>query len=263
MDLSYDVSFYNELISKTGKLIDEDPLLWATWEIEKIKESFDTIHEAINNASISENEKKWLLWKVFSNLLWDKKFDYTSFEGKINWIFRQFDLTFESIQNSIEMYEQYSEWLQSENEKLKEFISSVEEEKLSTKELSQFNNYKIMLSVLETSLWRINLSKDSALELSETMKITRPIFQSTLSSCLIEVAGQKTIDASIQMLSTLSWTVESLSNKLTKSTIETSKLALEAGTKPILSSSKIEENMLLLSNAFEELENRREQLLLN
>lgn len=259
----YDVSYYNELISKTWKLIDDDPLLWATWEIEAIKENFEAIQNAINNKAMDDDEKKWLFARIINSMVgWDKEFQYKSFEWKINAIFRQYDLTFDSIKNSIEMYEQYAEWLESENSNLEEFINWIDEEELSSPDKGQLNNYKVMLATLQTSLWRINMSKSSALELSKTMEITRPIFQATLSSCLIEVAGQKTIDASMQMLSTLSGTVENLSNKLTEATVKTSQMALEVWSKPVLNAWKIQQNMLLLQNTFDELEERRNQLLL-
>lgn len=260
----YDVTYYNELISKTWKLIDEDPLLGVSGEIESIKENFEAIHNAINNKSMDDKEKQWLFARIISSMTgWDKDFQYKSFEWKINSIFRQFDLTSDSIENSIEMYSQYAEWLESENTKLAQFLEDINQEELEPKDRKQFTNYQVMLGTLQTSLGRINMSKESAQELFETMAITRPIFQATLSSCLVEVAGQKTIEASVQMLSTLSGTVENLSSKLTEATIKTSSMALEVGSKPILNAGKIQENMLLLQSTFEEMEERRNQLLLS
>ncbi len=259
----YNVDSMNDLINKTWKLIDNDPLLNATEEIDNIKKNFEAIHQAINNTQVTSEERKWFLAAIFGRMIGKEEgFQYKSFESKINSIFRQFDLTFTSVENSIEIYTEYGTGLTWEISKLDEFLKWVKEEELEGNDIGEFRNYTIMLENLRLSLWRIEMSMKSAKELHETMRTWRPIFQALLSSCMIEVAWQRSIDASVQMLWTISGTIEWLSQKLTESTVKTSQIALEVGSKPVLCAGKLQDNMLMLKWAIDDLEERKNKYLL-
>lgn len=260
----YNIKSIQGLIKKTGELIDDDPLLGASNEIDSIKENFEAIHNAINNKSISETEKKWFISKVFWS--WAKKdegFRYKTFEWKINSIFKQYDLVFESVGNSIKMYLEYWAGLNLEINSLTTFLDNINEEELETNDLAQFRNYQVMLNNLKLNLGRIAMSKESAENLHRTMESWRPIFETLISSCMIEISWQRTIEASFQMLTTISGTVEAMSDKLTQSTIESSKIALETWTKPVLCAGKLNDNMLLLKWAVDELQKTKNLLLTN
>lgn len=260
----YDVSNMNNLIANTGQLIDDDPLLSSINEVNSIKENFDAIQEAISSKTMDNTEKTNFLAKVFGSMIGkDKDFHFKSFEGKINSVFRQFDLIYDSINNTAEVYREYWEGLVNEINSIEEFLNGINHEELDVKEQREVANYVIMQKNLSESLTRITMSSTSAEELLETMRVGRPIFQAILSSCMIEVAGQRSIDASVQMISTITSTIDGLSSKLTQSAIKSSQIALEVGSKPVLSIGKIEDNMKLLWGAMEDLEKSRQKYLLN
>ncbi len=255
----YDVSAMNDLIGRTWKIIDKDPLLSLWDEVSSIKENFEAIHKAISDEGIDENEKRGLLWKVMAKLIGkDEGFQFKSFEEKINSIFRQFDITFESVSGTIEMYTKYGEGLNKEIGSLASFLDGIDTNTLSPEDRGVYANYEAMKNTLINSLWRIEMSVKSAEKLHNIMETGRPMFQALLSSCMIEVSGQRSIDASTQMIGTLTWTIESLSNTLTESTIKSSKQAIAISTQPVLSSSHLEGTMLKLQGAFSEMKKQQE-----
>lgn len=256
--LKYNLDNLNNLIKSTGKLIDQDPLTDSIDEVWLIKKQFLAIQEAIEDKS--PEKSKWLLATIFS--WWssrDEWFQFKNFEWKINSIFSQFDVVHSGIQHTMWMYKKFSEWLATENVKLKEYLDTTVA--ATADESIELSHYKVMLDTLNLSLDRINLSYKSALDLDRTMEVTRPIFQAVLSSCMIEVAGQRTLDASIQMNDILKGTIESMSDKLTQNTIYTSQRALEIWTTPLLAAPKLQENILLLGKALEDIEAKKQLLL--
>lgn len=253
----YNLDTLNSLIKETAKLIDEDPLTSSVEELALIKKQFDAIQNTIQDESIKD-KSKWIIASIFSS--WssrDEEFVFKTFEWKINSIFEQFDLVHESVDNTIEMYVKYSEWLSKEINLLSNYIDSISKDDLSNEDIRLLNNYEVMKNTLQLSYDRIKLSLTSAWELSSTMEITRPIFQAVLSSCLIEVSGQKTLDSSIQMNNILSGTIDALSDKLTKASIDTSKTVIDITTKPLLWNSSLNANIKLLGNALEELNKKK------
>ena len=261
--IKFDDSRLNSLIKEAGKLVDNDPLIWAGWEISSIKKNFEAIQRLISDEWVTKEEKNWLLGSIFKSWFKEEWFQYKSFEEKINSIFRQFDLTHNSIENSISMYEKYSLGLTEEIAKLETFLWELVMEDLDDADKLKISNYSIMLDTLKLSLVRVNMSLNSAKQLEGTMSWTRPLFQTLLSSAMIEIAGQRTLDAWAQMIATLSWTIETMSKSLTENTIRTSALALDLWTKPLLSSGALKENILLLWNKIQEMEESRKNYILN
>lgn len=253
----------NRLIDNTWRLIDGDALNEHVWEIEEIKSNFFAIQKAINNEKIDEKEKKWIIASIFQ--WWmkkDKEFWYKTFKWKIDSIFYSFDNVYESVWNIVETYTKFGEGLVLELNKLNEFIVENDVETLTPIEQREMSWYKVMQTNLTLTLNRLWMQKTSAEELFETMRINRPIFQTILSSCLIEIAWQRTLDASMQMLSTMSGVINTTSETLTKSTIATSYAALEAGSRPMLDSGKLQDNIKLLWKALEDIDKKKTQLLL-
>lgn len=256
--LEYDVSSMNSLIEKTGRMIDNDPLLKASDEINSIKENFEAIHKVMSGEA-TESEKKGFLASLIGKFIArDEAFQFKSFEGKIQSIFFQFDTTYESVCCSHNMYQMYWDGLEKEITSLTQYIN--ENRPTTDEEAKMMANYNIMLSNLQLSLERIRMSEVSAKELKETMRVGRPIFQAVLSSCMIEVAGQRTLEASAQMIWTMSATIDGLSNKLTESTVKNSFIALQASSTPLLNSNNLEKNMLMLGKALEDISSKKDAL---
>ena len=257
----YDLTNLNTLIQKTWKLIDNNPLTVAVDEVSLIKKQFEAIQNSIEDKQ--PEKSKTLLQSIFSG--WgkrDENFQYKDFEGKINSIFSQFDLIHWSIKHTIKMYESYEEWLVKENAELLAYIAVNDIEWLSIEDMNQLNHYKIMLSTLQLSDERIKLSLKSAHDLESTMEVTKPIFQAVLSSCMIELAGQQTLDSSIRMQEVLKGTIETMSTKLTEASVHTAHKALEISTTPLLEAPKLKANILMLSNALQEIEKKKSNLIL-
>lgn len=258
----FDLTKLNNLIKETSKLIDNDPLTQSVEEVWLIKKQFDSLQDAIQ--SQDKEKSKWFLTTFFNSIAKrDEWFQMKSFEWKINSIFSQFDLVHESIQNTIEMYEKYSVWLELEINALTDYLTAIDKETLEQKDLQVISHYEVMLDTLNLSLQRIKLSLVSATDLELTMENTRPIFQAVLSSCLIEVGWQRTSDSSIQMIQILQGTIESMSTKLTESAVSTSKLAYNITTRPLLDTGKLQNNMLALWNALQDIEDKKQLLLSN
>lgn len=260
----YDLSEMNDLIKRTGQLLSDDPLLASIDDVADIAENFKAIQDAINNKGMGAEEKTWFLAKVFGSMIGkDDGFQFKTFEGKIDAVFRQYDLVYESIGNTIEVYNDYGKDLLSSLNKLNEFITNVDDSELTVKERKEFDSYQLIVKQLGLSLGRIGMTKESGEELYEHMRIGRPHFQLILSSCMIEVSGQKTIDASVQIIWTLMGTADALTTKLTESAIKSSAMALEVGNAPVLSIGKLEQNVALLGGAINDLNEKRSKYLLS
>ena len=119
-----------------------------------------------------------------------------------------------------------------------------------------------MLQNLELSFGRIGLKLQSAKEMDKTMEISWPIFEVILSTCMFEVWCQKSIESSIQVSNILPTAIESMSSKLTESAINTSQLTLQASNTPVLVQDNLNQNMLMLGSAMENIVKQRETLLL-
>ncbi len=66
------------------------------------------------------------------------------------------------------------------------------------------------------------------------MELSRPAFQTLLSSVLMESAGRRAIEASVGIMKVLGGAIDQMSEKLTIQTLNSAKMALAAETRPLL-----------------------------
>ena len=252
----YDLSNITWVIKRVGKMLDWDPLIGQAEELGSIERKFTEIQEAIE--WVEWKERTWIITNLFSNWFsWDKDFHFWNFEGKIASIFSKYDLIWKSVINIKDMYEEFSKELEEELERLNNFLDELPDREEVYSNLS-YKNYASMSSNLELSLSRVKEQYNSCATLCDVMRSGRPAFEVILSSCMIEVAGNKTLDSSAKMMEIMSKTAEGLSDKLTEQTIRQSGMALEVSSKPALAESNIAKNKLLLSEAMESISSARQ-----
>ena len=107
---------------------------------------------------------------------------------------------------------------------------------------------------------RLLIRLDSAQKLSLAMNSSKPIFKTLLSSAVIEVSGQKVIDASLTAMKSMGETIDKLSSDLTDKAIEGNRKSEEMSSKPVLSTTVFIENVAKLKNHFAEIETYRLQI---
>ena len=107
---------------------------------------------------------------------------------------------------------------------------------------------------------RLLIRLDSARKLSLSMNASKPIFKTLLSTAIIEISGQKAIDASMATIEAMSKTIDKMSSTLTDEAIKSNKKAEELSSKSILSLNVFVENVSKLKTHFEEIEDYRAQV---
>lgn len=256
-----DLESLNNLIARTWQIIQDDPLVASSREIDNINKDFEEIY---NNISKDGKEKKegfisGLFWKWIDR---DPDFGFKNFEWKIESIFSQFDCTKESIDGSINLFSDYKKDLEKEVNKLAKSLESTNIEELNDDNLSEYKALTTLLETLEWNLLRIETRLDSSRKISKSMEINRPMFQTLLSSVLVEVAWQRATESAIKVIGTMSGTIERLSTKLTDDTEKTARFALKAEMQPLLCAPTLKENALRLNTALEEIKKEKDRLLL-
>lgn len=277
----------NEIITQTSQLIEQDPIMHVGEDLEKINSEVQTIYrDIINNDSAFSKGMKRLplvgrLWTKASNSVEDMKFKMANIAGKVTIIFSGFDQSYESLNLSVESQNRFLEGIddnigmlvayrdfidlklvdfqeryektedEEEKEKLQLFIGNVEYFK---------NNLIILIGNLEMARKRLLVRLDSARKLSLAMNASRPIFQTLLSTALIETSNQKALDASMKAMNIMAQTIDDLGTQLTDSAIESSKKAEEMTAKPVLSTKTFIDNVNKLKRHFEEIETYRKQV---
>ncbi len=279
----------DNIISETAIVIDNDPIMNVSWELEKMNNSVQWVYEEIIN-------NDWVLMRIAKSipLVWslaktlDKKFDEASFnmkwvEGKIETIFKWFDVSYESVNKSIDLQKNFLDWIDSNLAKViayKEFISNkIEELKKKIEETTdekEKNKLSLFLRNVEFFQWnlvvlignldmarkRLLMRLDSANKLSLAMSSSRPIFKTLLSTAIIETSSQKAIDASMKAMDVMGKTIDKMSSELTDKAIEWNKKAEEMSSKPVVSTSVFIENVTKLKNHFDEIEDFRKNIAL-
>lgn len=277
----------DNIISETAKIIDKDPIMNVSSELEKMNWEVQVVYNDIidNDGTIMKIMKSipWI-WKIASaidNKVDEAKFNMKWLEWKIGVIFSGFDQSYESINTSIDMqkkfvdgidenlwkvvaYKEYIEW------KIVEFKTRLEEttdedEKLK---LSMFirnveyfqGNLIVLIGNLDMARKRLLMRLDSATKLSLAMNSSRPIFKTLLSTALIEASSQKAIDASMKALDVMGSTIDKMSSELTDKAISSAKKSEEMSSKPVLSTTVFIENVTKLKNHFDEIDTFRAQV---
>jgi hypothetical protein len=274
----------DSIISETAKIIDKDPIMSVSDELEKMNlEVQDVYKDIINN--------DWTFMKIaksiplLKNLVisLDKKWDEARFnmkwiEWKIQIIFSWFDQAWDSLNTSIELQKKFLEWIEKNlwkvvaykdflRTKLEEFEKKAEEvenewEKMKynmfLRNVDYFlSNLVVLIGNLEMARKRLLMRLDSASKLSISMTSSRPIFKTLLSVALIETSSQKALDASMKAINVMWSTIDKMSTELTDKAIESSKEAEELSSKPVLSASVFVENVTKLKNHFDQIDSFR------
>lgn len=277
----------DNIISETAKIIDKDPIMNVSSELEKMNWDVQVVYNDIidNDGTIMKIMKSipWI-WKIASaidNKVDEAKFNMKSLEWKIWVIFSGFDQSYESINTSIDMQKKFVDWIDENlwkvvaykeyiDWKIVEFKARLEETKDEDEKmkLSMFirnveyfqGNLIVLIGNLDMARKRLLMRLDSATKLSLAMNSSRPIFKTLLSTALIEASSQKAIDASMKALDVMWLTIDKMSSELTDKAISSAKKSEEMSAKPVLSTTVFIENVTKLKNHFDEIDTFRAQV---
>ena len=277
----------DSIIEKTSKIIESDPIMDVSKELEQVNQEVQSVYkEIIDDDGAFTKFLKSLpvvgnLVDKIDNKIDDLKFNMKDIQGKIEVIFSGFDQSYQSLVKSIEMQKEFLNWLEANiwkvkayknyvEQKLAEFeekYKSLENEDEKSKYEMFINNVKYFLGNLEVLIGNLELARkrlimrlDSATKLALAMQGSRPIFKTLLSVAILETAGQKALDASMQAINIMWKTIDQMSSQLTDKAIESSKKAEELSSKPILDPQKFVENVKNLKQHFEEIETYRQHV---
>lgn len=277
----------DSIISETAKIIDKDPIMNVSSELEKMNWEVQVVYNDIidNDGTIMKIMKSipWI-WKIattIDNKVDEAKFNMKSLEWKIWVIFSGFDQSYESINTSIDMQKKFVDWIDENlwkvvvykeyiDWKIVEFKARLEETKDEDEKLklSMFirnveyfqGNLIVLIGNLDMARKRLLMRLDSATKLSLAMNSSRPIFKTLLSTALIEASSQKAIDASMKALDVMGSTIDKMSSELTDKAISSAKKSEEMSAKPVLSTTVFIENVTKLKNHFDEIDTFRAQV---
>ncbi len=277
----------DSIISKTAKVIDSDPIMKVSDELKSMNGDVQEVYSEIidNDGNVMRFFKSIpLLGSIVKTL--DSKYDETAFdmkgvEGKITTIFDGFDVSYNSVNSSIDLQKEFLDWI-DENlgkviaykdyvwTKIEDFKARLEatDDQDEKDKLAMFlrnveffqGNLVVLIGNLEMARKRLLMRLDSANKLSLAMNSSRPIFKVLLSTAIIETSSQKAIDASMAAMDVMWSTIDKMSSELTDKAIDSSKKAEEMSAKPVLSTTVFIENVTKLKNHFESIESFREQI---
>ncbi|WP_198304254.1 hypothetical protein [Arcobacter vandammei] len=274
----------DSIVDETAKIIENDPIMDVSKTLESMNKEMSLVYsEIIDNDSgvmkffkslpVVGNVAKYLDAK------WDEQsFNVQTINGKITTIFSGFDQAYTSLNTSIDMQDNFLEGIEQNlgkvidykeylDVKLVEFKQNLQENKdddktqLFVKSIEFFQtNLVVLIGNLEMAKKRLLVRLDSARKLSLSMNASKPIFKTLLSTAIIEISGQKAIDASMATIEAMSKTIDKMSSTLTDEAIKSNKKAEELTSKPVLSLNTFIENVSKLKNHFEEIEDYRAQV---
>lgn len=277
----------DSIISETTKIIEKDPIMDVSNELARMNwQVQDVYKEIINNdwpvmKTLKAIPIIWNIARSLDSKMDEAKFNLKDLNGKIEVIFSGFDQSYNSINTSIDMQNNFLDWIDQNlwkivsykefidgkieefNERLKNTTNAEEKEKLTLfiRNVEYFrSNLTVLIWNLDMARKRLLIRLDSANKLSLAMNSSRPIFKTLLSTAIIETSSQKAIDASMKAMETMAQTIDNMSINLTEKAIESSKKSEEMTSKPVLSNQVFIENVTKLKNHFDEIENYRAQV---
>ncbi len=277
----------DSIISETAQIIDQDPIMNVSDELEKMNWDVQSVYKEIidNDGKIMKIMKSipliWNLAKSIDEKLDEARFNMKSLEWKIGQIFSGFDQAYISINTSIDLQkkfvdgidqnlwkvEAYKDFIEQKIEEFKTRLeaSTDEDEKqklwMFIRNVEYFQgNLVVLIGNLDMARKRLLMRLDSANKLSLAMNSSRPIFKTLLSTALIEASSQKAIDASMSAMDVMGSTIDKMSSELTDKAISSAKKSEEMSKKPVLSTTVFIENVTKLKNHFDEIDNYREQV---
>lgn len=272
----------DSIINETTAIIEKDPIMKVSDELSDMNKQMQGVYESImdTDGALMGFMKTVPGIGAIAKMI-DRKFDELSFNmkdinGKIEAIFSGFDQSYESLNTSIDMQmnfldgiEQnlgrviaYKEYLSGKLEDFKkeqEITDEPSKLKMFTRSVEFFlTNLVVLIGNLEMAKKRLLIRMDSAQKLSLSMNSSKPIFKTLLSTAVIEISGQKAIDASMEAITAMGASIDKMSSQLTDKAIESNRKAEEISSKPILSTSIFVENVTKLKHHFDEIEDYRE-----
>lgn len=277
----------DNIISQTAKVIDADPIMNVSDELQKMNGEVQNVYKEIidNDWTFMKIMKSIpIIWNIatsIDNKVDEAKFNMKGLEGKIWVIFSGFDQSYESINTSIDMQKDfvdgidqnldkvvaYKEYIETKIQEFKSRLENTKDENEKQK-LAMFisnveyfqSNLIVLIGNLDMARKRLLMRLDSANKLSLAMNSSRPIFKTLLSTALIETSSQKALDASMKAMDIMGSTIDKMSSELTDKAIDSSKKAEKMAAKPVLSSTVFIENVTKLKNHFEEIDDYRKQM---
>ena len=277
----------DNIISQTAQIIDKDPIMNVSGELEKMNNDVQSVYKDIldNDGTFMKLLKTLpVIGGIASKIdgkIDEAKFNMKTVEGKISVIFSGFDQSYNSINTSIDMQKNFLDGIEANLGKVvayKDFITGKIEELQSRVEQSTDEDEKrklvmfiqnveffqtnliVLIGNLDMAKKRLEMRLDSATKLSLAMNSSRPIFKTLLSTALIETSSQKAIDASMKAMDIMGKTIDKMSAELTDKAIAWSKKAEEMASKPVLSTTQFIENVTKLKNHFDQIDDFRSQI---
>jgi len=277
----------DSIVDKTAKIIDNDPIMDVSWELKKVNDDVQEVYSEIidDNGVVMRFLKKiplvWDVAKKFDNAVDDLKFDVKSVSWKIETIFGGFDQSYKSLNTSIEMQQEFLNWLdeslwkvksykeyvEKKLEEFKEKAKEVTDEKEKEKYDMFIRNVEYFIWNLNVLIWNLELARkrllirlDSAVKLALAMSSSRPIFKTLLSVAIIETSWQKAINASMESIDVMWDAIEKINSDLVDKTIESNRKAEEMASKPVLDTQVFVQNVEKLKQHFDTIEQYREQV---
>lgn len=277
----------DSIISQTAAVIDNDPIMNVSDELQKMNWEVQWVYKDIlDSDSTIMKLMKTIPWigiiaEKIGNKVDEAKFNMKTVEWKINVIFSWFDTSYNSINTSIDMQKNFLDGIDANLWKVKAYDQYVNQklEELKTKHssLAEWDEkFKIWLFIqnveffktnLTVLIWNLEMAKkrllmrlDSAQKLSLAMNSSRPIFKTLLSTALIETSSQKALDASMKAMDIMWKTIDKMSSELTDKAIDSSKRAEEMASKPVVSTKVFIDNVTKLKNHFDQIDSFREQV---
>jgi len=272
----------DSIISETTKIIDNDPILKVSNELAQMNNEMQAVYSNIidNDSTVMSFLKTIPGIGAIAEKI-DEKFDEASFNikdinSKIATIFSGFDQSYNSLNISIDMQYKFLDGIEENlgkviaykkflETKLTEFSKKLNSDEDRQPKLKMFlhsvefflTNLVVLIGNLEMAKKRLLIRLDSAQKLSLSMNSSKPIFKTLLSTAVIEISGQKAIDASLEAMNAMGSSIDKMSSTLTDKAIDGNKRAEELTSKPVLSSTVFIENVTKLKNHFKEIEDYR------
>ena len=265
-DFSINLSSLDNIIQETGDIIWRNE--YYTGDISEVSEEFDSLYADI------ANDGKGLVSVIKKWISKDEGFKFKSFEGKIQSIFTKFDNCKNAVDDSVKVFDSYSKRLKKEldtlcplveNDKAPTLEDYEGDEEVFNKNLLAFRTACVVVWNLRLAYERIVQRLDSSKKVGEQMRLSRPAFQTLLSSLIVEQSSQRALTSAIQITTILGASIDKMSTTLTSDTLKTAQLASRMSCTPMLGAWAIRENAERLAIGLREIKEEAKSsiLLLN
>ena len=277
----------DNIVETTSKIIENDPIMDVSGELKKVNGQVQDVYKEIidDDGAFMKMLKKIPvigdLAKKIDDGVDGLKFDMKWVKGKIDTIFGWFDISYNSLNKSIQMQQEFLDGLDKNLWKVKSYKEYVEKKLAEFKEKEKTltdeqekAKYKMFINNVEFFLWnlsvlignlelarkRLLIRLDSAVKLALAMSSSRPIFKTLLSVAVLEMSGQKALDASMKSIDVMWDTIDKMSSELTDKAIDSNRKAEKMAAKPVLDTKLFIQNVEKLKQHFDTIDQYREQV---